>query len=187
MPRLNTIRSPRSIAFIVKGLCDYNLKYPSTKISTLIKILADRLIEYYKQHTSPQWHRFEASLTYDNSVLPESLLYAYHTTGDTKYKEIAKESFDFLLNLIFTKNGIRVIPNDGWLRKGEERKGYGDQPIDVASTVMVLTPFYSEFNTPLISRCVPLLLIGSWVATIYIKLCIILPREAVMTDWKNIM
>lgn len=126
LPRLNTIRSPRSIAFIVKGLCDYNLKYPSTKISTLIKILADRLIEYYKQHTSPQWHRFEASLTYDNSVLPESLLYAYHTTGDTKYKEIAKESFDFLLNLIFTKDGIRVIPNDGWLRKGEERKGYGE-------------------------------------------------------------
>lgn len=57
--------------------------------------------------------RLKASLTYDNSELPESLLYAYHTTGDTKYKEIAKESFDFLLNLIFTKDVIRVIPNDG--------------------------------------------------------------------------
>lgn len=149
LPRLSMIHSPRSIAFIVKGLCDYSLKYPSAEISALIKVLADRLVEYYQQHASPQWHWFEASLTYDNSVLPESLLYAYHTTGKTKYKEVAKESFDFLLNLIFTNEGIRVVSNNGWLLKGEERKRYGEQPIDVASTVIVLTTFYNEFRTPL--------------------------------------
>lgn len=146
LPSLHTIYSPRSIAFILKGLCDYSLKYPSDEISTLIKLLADRLVKCYKLHTGPQWHWFEASLTYDNSVLPESLLYAYRTIGVPRYKEVAKESFDFLLNLIFTKDGIRVVPNDGWLLKGNERKGYGEQPIDVASAVMVLTTFYDEFG-----------------------------------------
>lgn len=147
LPGLYTIDSPRSIAFILKGLCDYSLKYPSEeKIFKLIKLLADRLVKYYKQHLTPEWHWFEASLTYDNSVLPESLLYAYRTVGGDSYKAIAKESFDFLMNLIFTGECINVVSNDGWLLKGEESKRYGEQPIDVASTVTVLTTFYGQFR-----------------------------------------
>lgn len=149
LPRLHTIYSPRSIAFILKGLCDYSLKYPSDdNIPVLIGMLADRLAGYYKQHTTPEWHWFEASLTYDNSVLPESLLYAFRTIGGEQYKEIAKESFDFLLNLIFTEESINVVSNDGWLFKGEECRRYGEQPIDVTSAVMVLSTFYEVFRHP---------------------------------------
>lgn len=146
LPILNTIHSPRSIAFILKGLCDCSSKYPSDKISKLIELLANRLMEYYQQHTTARWHWFEASLTYDNCVLPESLLYAYHALGNDQYRQVAKESFDFLINLIFTDNGINVVSNDGWLLKGVEGKRYGEQPIDVASAVMALTRFYNEFG-----------------------------------------
>lgn len=147
LPQLDSIRSPRSIAFILKGLCDYSLKYSSDDgISKLIGVLANRLVEYYKQHSTPEWHWFEASLTYDNSVLPESLLYAYRIIGGEQYKDIAKESFDFLLNLIFTEEQINVVSNDGWLFKGEDSKRYGEQPIDVASAVMVLSTFYEQFR-----------------------------------------
>lgn len=147
LPRLNSIRSPRSIAFVLKGLCDYSLRYSSDDgISALIELLANRLAEYYQQHSTSEWHWFEASLTYDNSVLPESLLYAYRIIGSEQYKDIAKESFDFLLNLIFTEERINVISNDGWLFKGEDCKRYGEQPIDVASAVMVLSTFYKQFR-----------------------------------------
>lgn len=146
LPLLHQIHSPRSIAFILKGLCDYSRKYPSDKISELIELLANRLVVYYQQHRSPKWHWFEASLTYDNSVLPESLLYVYRTIGGDRYRQIAKESFDFLLSLIFNEDRIHVVSNDGWLLKGESGKRYGEQPIDVASTVMVLTTFYNEFG-----------------------------------------
>lgn len=147
LPRLHSIRSPRSIAFILKGLCDYSLKYSSDeKIYMLIKLLADRLVTYYEQHVTPEWHWFEASLTYDNSVLPESLLYAFRTIGDESYKKTAKESFHFLLKLLFNGERIHVISNNGWLLKGEESKKYGEQPIDVASTVMALSTFYEEFR-----------------------------------------
>lgn len=149
LPGLSTIHSPRSIAFILKGLCCYSLKYSSDEVSDLIKILADRLMEYYRQNASDQWCWFEASLTYDNSVLPESLLYAYRIVGDEKYKKVAKESFDFLLTLIFDNESINVISNDGWLLKGEKGKHYGEQPIDVASTVLVLTTFYDLFRDPI--------------------------------------
>lgn len=147
LPRLDSIRSPRSIAFILKGLCDYSLRYSSDDgISALIELLANRLAEYYQQHSTSEWHWFEASLTYDNSVLPESLLYAYRIIGGEQYKDIAKESFDFLLNLIFTEERINVISNDGWLFKGEDCRRYGEQPIDVASAVMVLSTFYEQFR-----------------------------------------
>lgn len=146
LPRLHTIHSPRSIAFIVKGLCDYSRKYPSDEITELIELLANRLVGYYEQHTSAAWHWFEASLTYDNSVLPESLLYVYRTIGGERYREIARESFDFLMGVIFNENRINVVSNDGWRLEGEEGKRYGEQPIDVASAVMVLTAFYEEFS-----------------------------------------
>lgn len=149
IPRLYSIRSPRSIAFILKGLCDYSLKYPPNEVSDLIELLADRLMEYYVQHASQKWHWFEASMTYDNSVLPESLLYAYRATGNERYKEVAKESFDFLLSLLFKEDRINVISNDGWLYKGKECRRYGEQPIDVASTVVVLTTFYNTFKEPI--------------------------------------
>lgn len=146
LPWLHTIQSPRSIAFLLKGLCDYYLKYPSDEISLLVKLLADRLISCYRQHAIPDWLWFEASLTYDNSVLPEALLYAYRTIGGEQYREVAKESFNFLLSLIFTHDRIKVVSNDGWLVKGRESKGYGEQPIDVASTVMALSVFYDQFG-----------------------------------------
>lgn len=154
IPGLSRINSPRSIAFIIKGLCDYSLKYPSEKTTNLIKILADRLIRYYNQNTSEKWRWFEASLTYDNSVIPESLLYAYRTIGGEQYKTTARESFDFLLSLIFNEDQINVVSNDGWLYKGENSNRYGEQPIDVASAVMVLTTFYNVFreNSYLIKR-----------------------------------
>lgn len=146
LPLLDTIHSPRSIAFVLKGLCDYSCKYPSDKILALIELLANRLTHSYRQHTSSRWHWFEASLTYDNGVLPESLLYVYCTIGGDKYREVAKESFNFLINLIFDENRINVVSNDGWLLEGLEGKRYGEQPIDVASAVMALTKFYNEFG-----------------------------------------
>lgn len=146
--RLHIIRSPRSVAFAIKGLCDYSLKRKSPDVLALIVLLADRLTRYYRQHASPGWCWFEASLTYDNGVLPESLLYAYRTVGGEQYKEVAKESFDFLLNRIFSEGYIRVVSNDGWLLKGVKSQRYGEQPIDVSSSVIVLSTFYDVFRNP---------------------------------------
>lgn len=148
LPKLQGIRSPRSIAFILKGLSDYHLKKSDPGVSALIRLLADRLTHYYREQASPEWRWFEASLTYDNSVLPESLLYAYRSIGGEHYKKIAKEAFDFLLDRIFTQGRIKVISNDGWLLKGSKNHGYGQQPIDVASVVMTLTTFYNLFHDP---------------------------------------
>ncbi|WP_321331046.1 glycosyltransferase [uncultured Bacteroides sp.] len=140
------IQSPRSMAFIIKGLSYYHRKYPSPEVSDLIVSLANKLASFYKQSADKEWFWFEAYLTYDNSILSESLLYAYQTTGNESYKEIAKESFDFLLKKTVTDNSIKVISNQGWLQREKKERRFGEQPVDVAGTVIALTAFYDVFK-----------------------------------------
>jgi hypothetical protein len=74
------------------------------------------------------------------------MLYAWLVTGEPIYKDIARASFNFLLAQTFNKNGIEVISNRGWLQKGQESSHFGEQPIDVAYTIMTLSQFYNEFK-----------------------------------------
>jgi len=100
----------------------------------------------YRHESNREWQWFEGYLTYANSILPESMLYAWLVTGIEAYKEIAISSFRFLLSKIFNKNGIEVISNKGWLHKGHEAVHFGEQPIDVAYTIMALSKFYDVFK-----------------------------------------
>lgn len=143
---ISIMQSPRSISFAIKGLYYFYQIFPTKEVAGLITALANRLVRYYRENREDNWRWFEAYLTYDNSILPESLLFAYLVTENTAYKEIAEESFHFLLNNIFTKEQIKVISNQGWLHKECGKKKYGEQPIDIAGTVTALATFYRVFG-----------------------------------------
>lgn len=55
-------------------------------------------------------------------------------------------SLHFLLSQTFNKNGIEVISNKSWLIKGHIARGFGEQPIDVAYTILALGKFYEVFK-----------------------------------------
>ena len=145
-PTLKKMQFPRSIAFTIKGLCLYFTKNPSREVSDMIQTLADKLTGLYIATKDDSWKWFENGLTYENAILPESLLYAYTVTKNEQYKDIAKESFDFLLDEIFVEGKIKVISNHNWLKKGETNIKYGEQPVDVAGTVIALNKFYDIFH-----------------------------------------
>ncbi len=143
------IHSTRAVAFIIKGLYYYNLKKNDKEITVLIKILTDRLLECFNKVADKHWHWFEEYLTYANALLPEAMLYAWKATGNMSYHIIAKATFDFLLSKIFKDGLIKVIPNNGWFhKKKKNREGYGEQPVDVAYTIMALDLFYTELGEP---------------------------------------
>jgi hypothetical protein len=50
-----------------------------------------------------------------------------------------------LLSKTFNGNGIEVISNKNWLQRGQEAGHFGEQPIDVAYTIMTLSKFYEAF------------------------------------------
>lgn len=134
--------SPRAMAFSIKGLYYCCQKQNAPGIKAMIKMLAHRIMLMYRFESGNGWNWFESYLTYANSILPESMVYAWLVTEDEEYKKIAFESFDFLLSKTFNKQGIEVISNRGWLNKGEVPAKYGEQPIDVAYTIMTLSLFY---------------------------------------------
>jgi glycosyltransferase involved in cell wall biosynthesis len=144
--RTEMMHSTRAMAFAIKGLYYSNLEKKSVDNSGLIKRLANRLVQMYRHESEHNWEWFESYLTYANSILPEALLCAWLETGETIYKETAKASFDFLLSLTFNETGIKVISNKSWMYKGQEAEHHGEQPIDVAYTILALSRFYNVFN-----------------------------------------
>jgi glycosyltransferase involved in cell wall biosynthesis len=146
---VHKIHSTRAMAFIIKGLYYRNLKKKIPRGVSLIEHFANRLVQMYRHEADKEWQWFESYLTYANSILPEALLCAWLATGEQIYKDIAKSSFDFLLSKTYRKNSIKVISNKSWLHKGEESMHEvigGEQPIDVAYTIVALSKFYEVFN-----------------------------------------
>jgi hypothetical protein len=138
---IEEIHSTRAIAFALKGLFYYNKQYPSLDNIALAEKLAGRLDRMYQHESELNWHWFEGYLTYGNSILPEGMLCAYQITGNQSYKAIAKTSFDFLVQHTFTPAGIKLISNRSWLKKGGTSDEFGEQPIDVAYTILALCRF----------------------------------------------
>ncbi len=140
------IHSTRSMAFIIKGLYYYNRSVGHKSTVEMTVTLANRLVQMYRHEASEEWNWFESYLTYANSVLPEALLCAYTITGNEVYKTIAKRSFDFLIEKTFDRDCIKVVSNKTWHYKDAMCGQYGEQPIDVAYTVITLRKFHDIFK-----------------------------------------
>ncbi|KAF0131655.1 MAG: group 1 glycosyl transferase [Bacteroidetes bacterium] len=144
--QMETVFSPRAMAFAIKGLYYYLMSNNSPDKLNLLITLANRLVQMYKHESSFTWNWFEEYLTYANSILSEAMLNAWILTGKEIYKEIATSTFDFLLATTFNENGIEVISNNKWFVRGQIAARFGEQPIDVAYTIMTLSKFYNAFK-----------------------------------------
>lgn len=147
-----TYHSTRSMAFTIKGLsCLGHNRYVD-----MLTTLADRLVAMFNHESSAGWLWYESYLTYGNSAIPEALLATYQVTGQAIYKDIAYMSFDFLLSKVMIGNEIHVISNKGWIQRGDpetDTKG-GEQPIDVAYTIIALDRFYSVSRDDSYRECI---------------------------------
>ena len=142
MQNVADFNSPRAIGFILKGLYYYQENKPKTQYNQLAETLAQELLRVFNITSDKKWEWFEDYLTYANSILPEALLYAWLITKNKKYKDVAETTFDFLLSQYFMKGQIKVISNDGWFHKRNKRTFHGEQPIEVAYTILSLDLFY---------------------------------------------
>jgi glycosyltransferase involved in cell wall biosynthesis len=144
LPHLVKIHSTRAMAFMIKGLHYQN----NEENLHLLKTFANRIMQMYKHEKTNQWQWFESYLTYGNSLLPEAMLCAYLSTENEEYKTIAKESFEFLLSIVMNEDKIKVVSNKTWMQKNilVENTVGGEQPIDVAYTIMALEKFYAVFE-----------------------------------------
>jgi glycosyltransferase involved in cell wall biosynthesis len=148
MPHFKMLHSTRAMAFTIKGLYYSFTKTNSELQRSVIKMFADRLVAMYNHEAEKDWKWYEGYLTYGNSILPEAMLLAWLVTKDPIYKSIAKDSFDFLLENTFSNDGIQVISNRTWWRKGHTPARFGEQPIEITYTILALAQFYEVFKDP---------------------------------------
>ena len=140
--RIYEISSPRAIAYTLKGLYYYYSVHPKESVRVYIEQLADKLLELYNINSEEYWCWYEDYMTYVNNVLPEAMMFSFLATSEPKYLKIATITFDFLLSHYFMKGQLKVISNRGWFKKQNERFFYGEQPIEVATTIITLDLFY---------------------------------------------
>lgn len=139
---IDTISSPRAIAYVIKGLYHYYTSNPKSIIQEKISRFANALLNHYNINSVDEWHWYEDYMTYANNVLPEAMMFSYLATNNKEYKKVAEVSFDFLLSQYFMKGKLKVITNRGWFKKNNERIFYGEQPIEVSTTIVALDLFY---------------------------------------------
>jgi hypothetical protein len=140
---INKINSPRAKAFSIIGLYYYYKKYQSGEIFSKIKELVDSLVESYKKESTEEWNWFENSLTYSNSKLSEVLFLAYDLTKQEEYLKIAEKTLGFLSNLVFFKDELSPIGQNGWYNRNGKRSFFDQQPIDASSMVQTYLVAYS--------------------------------------------
>lgn len=146
IPLIRRLQSPRAIAFCIKGLYyHYQLKKDAATLE-IICLLADNLISKYRGVSNEKWQWYEPYLTYGNAVLPEAMLLAAKCTQSELYKETAKKTFDFLLATTHVNGQFSVISNIGRHYEGQVKKQFGEQPIEIAYTVLALETFYNEYK-----------------------------------------
>jgi hypothetical protein len=88
------------------------------------------------------WPWFEDILTYDNAVLPHALFVAGMTLENSKYRQVAQKTCEFLLANTFDGEHFTFIGCNGWYERGGARASFDQQPLEAGGTVMMLRAAY---------------------------------------------
>ncbi|MEE9371184.1 MAG: glycosyltransferase family 4 protein [Sedimentisphaerales bacterium] len=134
---------PRGMAYSILGMSDYLKQFGgASDIKRQLEIAADGLIAQYEENSFPDWQWYEDSLTYDNAVLPHALFVASLVSGDKKHLEVAEKTCKFLLANTFNGSHFSFVGCKGWYEHGGTKAAFDQQPIEAASTVMMLRAAY---------------------------------------------
>ncbi|HEY4509984.1 MAG TPA: glycosyltransferase [Candidatus Paceibacterota bacterium] len=142
MPASEGIASLRASAFAMIGLYFYLKTKKNARATKLFEKLASQQISQYGQYAKEDWLWFEDSLTYSNSKLSESLLYAYLVTKKKSYLAAAIKSLNFLIDITFEKGYFSPIGQNGWYSSSGKRAHFDQQPEDTSSMVQTLLVAY---------------------------------------------
>ncbi len=133
----------RGKAYSIFGMAEYLKHFPgASDIKRYLAMAADDIAVQFETHSRESWNWFEDVLSYDNAVLPNAMFVAASATGEERYLDIAKLSSRFLLDNIFNGEHFSFVGCKGWYRRGQNKANFDQQPIEVASTIMMLEAAY---------------------------------------------
>ena len=142
-PNFNHLKFIRGMTNSIIGLCHFLKIFPDNKeMKNILKEMTYKIMKSYQKYKTDDWHWFEPILTYDNGILPLSLLHASEEIGDENILKVAYESIEFLEKITLRTGHLSLVGSDNWYKKGGDRSRFAQQPIDAAAMVLM---FYQAY------------------------------------------
>jgi hypothetical protein len=141
IPRAQDLKSPRAIAFTVKGLAE--AFRPGDENAKALENLAGRLLKSLDEYRGPDWIWFENSVTYCNAVLPHALIAAGERLKRSDFSQGGLESLEWLARQQTDKQG-RFLPigSDGFMDRNGNRALYDQQPVEAWTSLSAYAKAY---------------------------------------------
>ena len=141
--------SIRGQAYAIFGMADYLSQFPgASDIKRYLTIAADNICDSFNVNSKPDWGWFEEMVTYDNAALPHALYVAAQVMEDEEYLQIAEKTAKFLIDCTFNGEHFSFIGCNGWYPRGGTKAQFDQQPLEVASTTMMLRAAYNATSNP---------------------------------------
>jgi glycosyltransferase involved in cell wall biosynthesis len=148
---MEPISSPRAWAFAILGCESYLKRFSGdAHVRRIRNLLANRLLELFKNNGSTDWPWCENIITYDNARLTQALILAGQSLEETEMIDKGIQMLEWLYNLQLTDDGtISLIGNQGWLEKSGIRARFDQQPIDAQALTEACADAYRFTQAPL--------------------------------------
>lgn len=149
IPHFKDLRYLRGAANTLIGISFYLKTHPSDErmMSELDRLTSD-ITNAYRKDSKNNWQWFEDVMTYDNAIIPLSLMHSAEITGNEGVKNIAFESLAFLEKVTFQDNYFNPVGNDGWLHKGKQNPAFDQQAIETMGMVLLYYQAYHLTQNP---------------------------------------
>ncbi len=143
VPQFEKLTSIRGIANTILGIYHYLKSNPSDDgMMELLQQLAMQLFLAYQQHRADDWHWYEPLLSYDNGLLPLSMMRAAELLHDDRFFSVAFESMYFLEKHTMQNGHLSLVGNAEWFKRGGTCSPFDQQPVDAMATVLLFLQAY---------------------------------------------
>jgi hypothetical protein len=137
LPAIAALTSPRAWSFILLAIHEYLKRFAGDRTaSNLREVLAERLLECYRSHSSTDWPWFEDRLTYCNATLPHALLVCGQAMARDDMVETSLRALEWLADLQMAAEGHFVpIGSNGFYQRSGVRARFDQQPVEAQAMV----------------------------------------------------
>jgi hypothetical protein len=143
LPAARELTSPRAEASVVLGCAAILGSIPGGRPAAMLTLLATRLHDRFRRHSTPDWPWPEVSVAYENALLPRALIIAGRILESEPMVDRGLRSLDWLIDAQTAPKGhLSPVGNTWWARDGE-MSHFDQQPIEATTLLLAAEAAHS--------------------------------------------
>ena len=137
LPPVVRFSSPRAWAFALIAIHEYLRTFSGDRVVSQTRdVLTNMLADLFRANSSPDWHWFERTVTYDNAKLSHAMILSGHWTGQNEIRDIGLTTLRWLLDAQTAEGGhFAPIGCKGFWVRGCEKARFDQQPLEAHAMV----------------------------------------------------